>query len=168
MRVHEVFSCAPFAAACITLTWSDASLACWQEAADRYRLPVELLVAIARVESNLDPRAVNRSHLHRTGSYDIGLMQINSSHLPQLARWGISEAQLLEPCTNLHVGAWILARSVARHGLSWEAVGAYNAACTQLKGEACTRARVSYARKVAQHLPSSLANRPSLLPGGRP
>jgi hypothetical protein len=132
-------------------TWA---LACWDEAAQRYGVPAELLYAVARAESNLNPKAINRSHLQRTGSYDIGLMQINSAHLRTLARYGIQESDLYDPCTNLHVGAWLLADSFSRRGVSWDAVGAYNAACSQLKDEACNRARAKYAWRVYQRLPS--------------
>jgi soluble lytic murein transglycosylase-like protein len=130
-----------------------ASATCWQYAAQRYGVSADLLYAIAQVESDLRPRAVNRRHLARTGSYDIGLMQINSSHMGALRRYGISEHDLYDPCTNLLVGAWILAGIFARHGVSWDSVGAYNAACSQLKGAACQRARSGYAWKVYRKLP---------------
>jgi soluble lytic murein transglycosylase-like protein len=129
-----------------------ATASCWGAAAQRHGVAAELLVAVARTESNLNANAVNRSHLQRTGSYDIGLMQINSRHLPQLARRGIQEADLFDACVNLQVGAWLLADLFTRYGVSWDAVGAYNAACSQLKGEACTRARAAYAWKVYRHL----------------
>lgn len=126
---------------------------CWDEAAQRYGVSAQLLYAMARVESNLNPQALNLSHRARTGTYDIGLMQINSSHLPRLARLGISEQGLIEPCTNVLVGAWLLADLFARHGLTWDAVGAYNAACTRLSAEACRATRARYAWRVYQRLP---------------
>jgi soluble lytic murein transglycosylase-like protein len=143
---------------CALLSWQTGHAeSCWQQAAARFDVPPELLVAIAAVESGFDPRAKNMSHTARTGSTDLGLMQINSAHLPRLAQWGISPTQLLDPCINVHVGAWLLAEIFSRLGRTWEAVGAYNAGCSQLKGSRCAAARASYAWKVYRQLPEQFA-----------
>ncbi|MCP1509273.1 soluble lytic murein transglycosylase-like protein [Pseudomonas marginalis] len=98
---------------------------CWQSAASRYHVDPLLLYAIAKVESGLNPGARN---VNRDGSQDIGLMQINSRHLPALARFGITEQHLLtQPCTSVMVGAWLLAGFIREQGYGWQAVGAYNA-----------------------------------------
>lgn len=102
-----------------------ASDQCFIDAATRYKLNPVLLKSIAKVESNFNPRAVNRSN--KNGSYDIGVMQINSWWVPRLVKYGIQEQHLYDACMNIHVGAWILAQEVAKHGYSWKAVGAYNA-----------------------------------------
>ena len=115
--------------------------ACWDAAAQRYQVSSALLYAIARTESGLNPKAIGHN---RNGSRDIGLMQINSTWLSKLARHGIREHHLFEPCTNIHVGAWILADNVSRLGYTWEAVGAYNATNPAL--------RRAYIDKVRRHL----------------
>ena len=145
---------AVLAASAVLAMVSTGAQACWEEAAQRYGISADLLYAIARVESNLNPQAVNRSHLRRTGSYDIGLMQINSGHLSALSHHGIKEADLFDPCTNIRVGAWLLADSFSRRGATWDAVGAYNAACSQLKDDACIKARSQYAWRVYRQLPA--------------
>lgn len=135
--------------------------ACWQDAAIRYGVDARLLFAIAQQESSLNPGAINRSHAARTGSVDIGLMQINSRWLPILDRHGIRETDLLDPCTNLQVGAWILAQSFRRHGATWEAVGAYHASCTRLRPPDCAATRTRYAAAVHRRL-TGVAPRPSM------
>ena len=118
---------------------------CWEDAAARYGINAYLLHAIAKTESGLNPRAINRN---KNGTYDIGLMQINSSWFPTLRKYGITEEHLYDPCTSIHVGAWILAQNMQRLGNSWTAVGAYNSGKPDL--------RLKYAQKVYKNLPPAL------------
>lgn len=127
----------------LALLASGSASACFDEAAERYGMNPHLLYAIAKTESNLNPAAMNRSN--KNGSYDIGLMQINSRWLPTLRKLGIDEAQLMDACTNIQVGAWVLAHNMRRMGNSWEAVGAYNARDPGL--------RIKYAQKVYRNIP---------------
>lgn len=97
---------------------------CLDEAAARYQVSPVLLWGIAKVESGFNPLARN---INSNGSEDIGIMQINSSWMPVLQRYGITRKDLFDPCISFHVGAWVLANNIHRHGNNWKAVGAYNA-----------------------------------------
>ena len=116
---------APPCAAATTLSLVEDCLA---QAAARHGVAYVLLRAIAEHESGLNPLASSKN---LDGSVDVGLMQINSRWLPTIAPYGISKTDLLNPCVSAHVGAWILANNIRRLGLTWNAVGAYNAATPQ-------------------------------------
>lgn len=98
---------------------------CIDDAAIFHAIDPVLLRAIAKQESRMNPTA---THVNRDGSIDYGLMGINSSHLGELARFGITKEQLLDGCVNAYVGAWILQRDFHRLGVTTDALGAYNAA----------------------------------------
>jgi soluble lytic murein transglycosylase-like protein len=122
---------------------------CFQQAASKYSLDSRLLWSIAQMESRGRMSAVNLTHQSRTNTVDLGVMQINSSWLPKLKKYGITRDMLMsDRCLNIEVGAWILADLIARHGANWDAVGAYNTACKQLKGEKCEVSRMRYVRQV--------------------
>ena len=116
---------------------------CFEQAGQRYGIAPVVLRAIAMQESGGDAFALNNSNSN--GSVDIGMMQINSRWLDQLAHHGISEQALWEPCINIHVGAWILANNIILYGNTWAAVGAYNAGTAARMAER----REAYARKIA-------------------
>jgi len=94
---------------------------CFDEAGTDYGINPRILRAIAKVESNYNPRAVN---WNRNGTYDFGIMQINSNWSYTLGRdwWNT----LGDPCSNIKGGAMILSNCMKKYGYSWEAIGCYN------------------------------------------
>lgn len=100
---------------------------CWGLAAQRYDLNPYLLYSIALVESGMQAGVTSRPN--RDGTHDIGLMQINSTWLrtPRFREAGITKQDLLDSCTNIHIGAWVLKGNINTKGYTWEAIGSYNA-----------------------------------------
>ena len=108
---------------------------CFEKAGSTYNIAPQLLWGIAKHESGFNPTSVNRNS---NGSYDYGVMQINSSWAKVIGqkRW----ERLAQPCENIMTGAWILHQCIADYGYNWTAVGCYNSR-TPGKSE-------RYARKV--------------------
>lgn len=82
-----------------------------------------VLRAILKVESDFNPRAVNRN---ANGSVDVGMAQINSIHFTELRRWGITPDNLMDGCVATYVAAWHLSKQVRKHGNSWFGVASYH------------------------------------------
>ena len=105
----------------LVATVAHAEDLCFDEAGVEYGISPQILRAIARVESNFQPRAINRN---RNGTYDFGVMQINSSWYFTLGKeWWMT---LGDPCSNIRGGAKILSGCMKKYGYTWEAIGCYN------------------------------------------
>lgn len=115
----------------------------FEAASARYGIDPVLLLAIATVESNLNQQARN---VNRDGSIDVGIMQINRGYWEAPLREQGIPWQLVESSAevNIHVGAWVLAQSFERTGVSWQGIGAYNAGFSMRRQDA----RQRYATKV--------------------
>lgn len=72
---------------------------CLDDAAVYHGVNSTLLRSIALHESHMNPLA---THRNTDGSEDIGLMQINSTHLARLATFGITRAALFDACINAY------------------------------------------------------------------
>lgn len=96
---------------------------CWDKAGKTYGVDPWLLMAVAKVESSFKANAINKN---KNNSYDIGMMQINSFWLPTLSKYGITANDLLNPCTSVFVGSWIMAQNIKRFGFNQDGIGAYN------------------------------------------
>ena len=102
---------------------SDVPLHCINHAAIEFHVPAKLIISILNIERGKVGQAVKNSN----GTYDLGPMQINTSWLPELRRYSISrETVQYDPCVNVKVGAWILAKSIAEEKSLLKGVGDYH------------------------------------------
>ena len=148
MLALAVFIAGSCPAACAgTLQGETSRSLCYDLVANRTGISESLLRAVGKIESNNRPNAI---HFDADGTHDVGVMQVNSSHFPELAsRYHITEQMLLDrPCLNIAVGARILGGFLQRYGFTWRAVGSYGAG-TMVNKEA---ARRQYATLVARAL----------------
>jgi len=98
---------------------------CWERAAATYGLDPLLLKAIGWQESRGWSLAIGPQL--EQGNVALGVMQINTVHLPKLKQFGITRQDLFDACVNQTVGAWVLADCIAQLGHTWRAVGCYYA-----------------------------------------
>ena len=114
---------------CLALSFLNASND-FVEAGKAFKLDPRLLWAIAYKESRHSPHIISKTN--KNGSYDIGIMQINSSHLTWLKRdYGINEQDLLNnPRTNIYVGAMILRQCFNKYKTTQTAITCYNGKIT--------------------------------------
>lgn len=96
---------------------------CWDKAGKTYGVDPWLLMAVAKVESGFNANAINKN---KNASVDLGMMQINSFWLPTLNKYGIGTRDLLNPCTSVFVGSWIMAQNIKKFGYNQDGIGAYN------------------------------------------
>jgi soluble lytic murein transglycosylase-like protein len=121
-RVRRTFAaCAVLAASCVAgAVHADD---CFEQAGAYQGVNPLVLRAVAWRESKGDAAAVNRNS---NGSVDVGQLQINSIHFPDLARQGIPHRALTDPCVNVFVAAWLLKQKMVKYGNTWRAIGAYH------------------------------------------
>lgn len=113
----------------------------FEAAAAELNVPASILRAIARVESNGHPFAMNiagkplflsgkaeaiseaEKALAAGKSFDSGVMQINSQWL---SRYSIPLDAVFDAEANIWLGSWILKEEMKRHGQIWSAVARYH------------------------------------------
>lgn len=131
------------------LLFSDITSAsdCFDMAGRDYKIDPDLLRAISWQESHFKIDAIGRNPVSGYGS---GLMQIDSQHFNELSRYGIKPDHLLtDACMNIYTGAYYLAQAFNKWGVSWDAVGAYNAGFKKTPRQAARR--YEYAKKIHRY-----------------
>lgn len=123
---------------------------CFEQAALKYDVPLPLLLAVARGESDFDPQA-------RSVKDCYGIMQIQ---WPATANdLGIFRKEdLFDPCINIHAGARYLARLLERfEGDIYVAVAAYNYGPNAVTPEDVPEGARWYAAYIYRHLQTVLS-----------
>lgn len=110
---------------------ASASADCFDDAAAYHQVHVGILRAIAMKENHrCGAETINKN---TNGSVDIGCMQINTIHLPELRRHGVYPDDLKDQCKNIYIGAWHYRKKVNKYGPTWQAVGAYHSETPALR-----------------------------------
>lgn len=95
---------------------------CINQAAVQFHVPAKIIISVMSVEGGRNGMRVK----NKNGTYDYGVMQINSSWSTHLTSYGIRPSDLqYNPCINVQVGAWILAQGMAESN-GWLGVGNYH------------------------------------------
>ncbi len=128
-----------------TPTW--AVERAWDQAHES-RLDPEMVLQVIDVESDWRADLV---HMNADGSRDYGLMQLNESTWPWLAKQvGLEHADPLDAEDNLAMGTWYLAYLLRRYGSEEAALTAYNRGEQGLQWHIASRgtARSTYSEAV--------------------
>ncbi|MRT06060.1 transglycosylase SLT domain-containing protein [Ewingella americana] len=130
----------------IIISLSVNAYGCFDSAGRDYRIDPDLLRAIAFRESSMNIHAMN---IVSPDKYAVGTMQIHSQNFRHLAQFGITPQKLYQDgCMNIYTGAYYLAIAFKRWGVSWNAVGAYNAGFSKKPEQ--QKKRQKYAKEVSQ------------------
>lgn len=137
------------------------------EASVKWGVPKTLLIAIANQESSLKPWCLNitgkdvyganraeaialgEQAMQQGTSFDTGLMQINSYWLK---KYKLEVKDIIDPRTNVLLGAWILAKEMEKYGLTWRAVASYH---TPVRKN--PQRGMAYAQKIMQRMEKLIA-----------
>lgn len=117
---------------------ANGTYTCWDYAASKFNLDPWRLFAIAAVESNYRVGIKSRN---TNNTYDLGLMQINTIHLPHFNKVGMTANDLqYDSCKNIVAAAYLLKRSINKYGDNIDGWGGYHSNTPSL--------RKRYGRKV--------------------
>lgn len=125
----------------ITIFAGVALADCYESAASRYNVPISILKAISKVESDNQPYAINvkgKGYYPKTKdqalkiirlskvlnkSFDVGINQINKFWFD---KYGYTYEDGLDKCFNILLSAYILAYEIDRGGYNWNSIGRYH------------------------------------------
>ncbi|HEX4044695.1 MAG TPA: lytic transglycosylase domain-containing protein [Gammaproteobacteria bacterium] len=128
------------------LTINDVSLACLNAVAKQYHVPAVLVLSVLKTENGRN----GMSRINTNGTYDLGVMQVNSVFLSQLKSHGYTLKRLqYSSCENITVATWILSKHIANSKASQIGIGNYHSVTPKLNAVYFNRVKENY-KKIVQ------------------
>lgn len=107
----------------VPFVFHDVPIECINSAAVRYYVPATLILAVIKAEGGRNGMA----RKNKNGTYDYGVMQINTVWLNKIKSFGYTAEDLqYSPCKNVEVGTWILSQSIAEAAVLPKGIGNYH------------------------------------------
>ncbi len=96
---------------------------CINQAAVTYYVPAKVIISVIATEGG----DVGVARQNKNGTYDYGPMQVNSSWLPTIKKYGYTDKLLqYDPCVNVMAGTWILSTKITQARDYWSGVANYH------------------------------------------
>ncbi|MCX7124046.1 MAG: lytic transglycosylase domain-containing protein [Gammaproteobacteria bacterium] len=101
----------------------EVPVACINQAAEEYQVPAPLIMAIVLTENG----KIGTESRNENGTYDLGIMQINSSWADTFEKQGYSLDDITyNSCKNIDMGTLILSNCLKKNPNIVEAIGDYH------------------------------------------
>lgn len=104
---------------------------CWDYVGKKFNLDPWLLLSIALTESSFQNGIKSKNS---NGSYDLGLMQINTIHKNFFEKRGLSQYELqYDSCKNVIAAGVLLRQSINKYGYNIDGIGGYHSNTPKLR-----------------------------------
>lgn len=124
---------------------------CIVVAAKHFNINPLIIKAIARVEGG----GIGTLSKNSNGTYDMGVMQINTIHLPAIKRAYPSitwKDITYKPCVNIGVGTWILRKRLDETDDFWRGVANYHSKTPKYRDRYLRLVRQQYSKLLKYYL----------------
>ena len=102
---------------------NDVPVDCINRAAVTYHVPATIILSIIKKENGKNGDAIR----NKNGTFDYGVMQINSIWLPKILAYGYTQKDLqFNACKNVAVGTWIISQNMGNKDLLWKSIANYH------------------------------------------
>lgn len=131
------------------LTIHGVPIECINQAAVTYYVPAKVIISVIATEGG----NIGVVRQNKNGTSDYGPMQVNSSWLPTIRKYGYTPELLRDdPCVNVMAGAWILSTKITQSNDYWSGVANYHSVTPTLNSRYKIKV-LNYYQLLSQILP---------------